>query len=38
LRFSWSSVATSILHVYERLAEGHRANLCCEDEIFASAM
>lgn len=38
LRFSWTSVATSILHVYERLAEGHRANLCCEDEIFAGAM
>jgi D-inositol-3-phosphate glycosyltransferase len=38
LRFSWTSVATSILHVYERLSEGHRANLCCEDEIFASAI
>lgn len=38
IRFSWTSVASSILHVYERLAEGHRANLCCEDEIFASAM
>ncbi len=38
LRFSWSSVASSILHVYERLAKGHRANLCCEDEIFANAM
>jgi D-inositol-3-phosphate glycosyltransferase len=38
LRFSWTSVASSILHVYERLAEGHRANLCCEDEIFANAM
>lgn len=38
LRFSWESVASSILHVYERLAEGHRANLCCQDEIFAPAM
>ena len=38
LRFSWTSVASSILHVYERLAEGDRANLCCEDEIFANAM
>jgi glycosyltransferase involved in cell wall biosynthesis len=37
-RFSWSEVASSILHVYERLAGGHRANLCCDDEIFASAM
>lgn len=38
LRFSWHSVASSIFHVYERLAEGHRANLCCEDEIFATAI
>ncbi len=38
LRFSWQTVASSILHVYERLAEGHRANLCCEDEIFATAI
>ncbi|MCO5222524.1 MAG: glycosyltransferase [Thermomicrobiales bacterium] len=37
-RFSWPAVANSILHVYERLAEGHRANLCCEDEIFAGAV
>lgn len=37
-RFSWSAVASSILHVYERLAEGHRANLCCDDEIFATAI
>ena len=38
LRFSWQAVASSIFHVYERLAEGHRANLCCEDEIFAAAI
>ncbi len=38
LRFSWTSVASSILHVYEQLATGHRANLCCDDEIFANAM
>lgn len=38
IRFSWDSVASSIVHVYERLAEGYRANLCCEDEIFATAM
>ncbi len=38
LRFSWSSVASSILHVYEQLAKGHRANLCCDDGIFANAM
>jgi D-inositol-3-phosphate glycosyltransferase len=33
-RYSWESVAQQVLHVYARLAEGHRANLCCEDEIF----
>lgn len=33
-RFSWPVVAEQVLHVYSRLAEGHRANLCCEDEIF----
>lgn len=38
LRFSWEAVASSIEHVYERLAEGHRANLCCDDEIFAKAI
>lgn len=37
-RFSWTAVASSILHVYERLAEGHREGLCCEDEIFAKAI
>jgi D-inositol-3-phosphate glycosyltransferase len=34
-RFAWPSVASSILHIYERLAEGYRANLCCDEEIFA---
>jgi D-inositol-3-phosphate glycosyltransferase len=33
-RFSWDTVAQQVLHVYARLADGHRANLCCEDEIF----
>jgi D-inositol-3-phosphate glycosyltransferase len=37
-RFSWSVVASSIMHVYERLAEGQRANLCCQDEIFKTAI
>lgn len=37
-RFSWNAVATSVVHLYERLSEGHRANLCCEDEIFAAAI
>ncbi len=34
-RFAWPNVATSILRVYQRLAEGFRGDLCCEDEIFA---
>jgi D-inositol-3-phosphate glycosyltransferase len=34
-RFAWESVASSMMHVYRRLAEGHRANLCCAEEIFA---
>ncbi|HET9660529.1 MAG TPA: glycosyltransferase [Thermomicrobiales bacterium] len=38
LRFSWEAVATSVVHVYERLADGHRANLCGDEEIFASAI
>jgi D-inositol-3-phosphate glycosyltransferase len=34
-RFAWPTVAASILHVYRRLAEGQRANLCCDEEIYA---
>ncbi len=34
-RFAWASVAESVLHVYHRLSTGHRANLCCPQEIFA---
>lgn len=34
-RFAWESIAESVLHLYQRLAEGHRLNLCCEEEIFA---
>jgi D-inositol-3-phosphate glycosyltransferase len=36
-RFAWPAVAESMHHVYRRLAEGHRARLCCDDEIFANA-
>lgn len=38
LRFSWVSVATSILRVYERLVAGRRSSSYCEDEIFSNAM
>ncbi|MDQ3781273.1 MAG: glycosyltransferase [Chloroflexota bacterium] len=34
-RFAWPSVAASIMHVYQRLADGHRANLCCEEDLYA---
>jgi len=34
-RFSWPSVAASIAHVYARLADGHRGNLCDGAPIFA---
>jgi D-inositol-3-phosphate glycosyltransferase len=34
-RFSWPSVASSMLHVYKRLANGYRGDLCCDDEIYA---
>jgi D-inositol-3-phosphate glycosyltransferase len=34
-RFSWPAVAANILHVYKRLADGYRGDLCCDDEIFA---
>jgi D-inositol-3-phosphate glycosyltransferase len=34
-RFSWPAVASNILYVYKRLAEGYRGDLCCDEEIFA---
>ncbi|CAN5759768.1 glycosyltransferase [soil metagenome] len=34
-KFSWKAVASSVIHVYQRLAEGQRANLCCDEEIYA---
>lgn len=34
-RFAWPTVAASMLHVYQRLAAGYRANLCHEEEIYA---
>jgi D-inositol-3-phosphate glycosyltransferase len=33
-RFAWPTVAAAIEHVYRRLAAGHRAHLCHDDEIF----
>lgn len=34
-RFAWPAVASQICHVYQQLADGHRANLCREEEIYA---
>jgi len=34
-RFSWEAIAQSVRHVYHQLASGHRANLCCDEEIYA---
>ncbi len=34
-RFAWPAVAASVLHIYERLSAGYRANLCQEEEIYA---
>lgn len=34
-RFSWPNVASSVMTVYQRLADGQREDLCCEEEIFA---
>ncbi|MDQ3045754.1 MAG: glycosyltransferase [Chloroflexota bacterium] len=33
--FAWPAVALAIHHIYQRLADGHRANLCCDEEIYA---
>ena len=33
-RYDWSNVARQVKHVYRRLAEGHRAQLCAGSDIF----
>lgn len=35
-RYDWTSIAQQVMHVYRRLAAGHRAHLCASDEIFAA--
>jgi D-inositol-3-phosphate glycosyltransferase len=35
LRYDWSNIAQQVMHVYRRLAEGHRAHLCSGYDIFA---
>lgn len=34
-RFSWPVVASAMLGVYRRLTAGNRADLCCDEDIFA---
>jgi D-inositol-3-phosphate glycosyltransferase len=36
IRFSWHTVGSAVLNLYERLVEGERENLCCYGEIYAS--
>ena len=32
--YAWRNVARQVNHVYRRLAEGHRAQLCAGSNIF----
>jgi len=34
-RFSWPVVARTMNGVYQRLAAGHRVDLCCDEDLFA---
>lgn len=34
-RYDWSSIARQVMHVYGRLAEGHRAHFCSGYDVFA---
>ncbi|HUG16055.1 MAG TPA: glycosyltransferase [Thermomicrobiales bacterium] len=36
IRFSWQTIGPAMLNLYERLAEGHRENLCCLGDVYAS--
>ncbi|MBW3632249.1 MAG: glycosyltransferase, partial [Chloroflexi bacterium] len=33
-RYDWPNVANQVMHVYGRLAEGYRAQLCAGSDIF----
>jgi D-inositol-3-phosphate glycosyltransferase len=33
--YAWPAIATQIAHIFQRLADGQRANLCCEEEFYA---
>jgi D-inositol-3-phosphate glycosyltransferase len=34
-RYDWPHIASQVMHVYRRLAAGHRAHLCASDDVFA---
>ncbi|MDF3041890.1 MAG: glycosyl transferase group 1 [Thermomicrobiales bacterium] len=34
-RYDWSNIARQVMHVYRRLATGHRAHLCSGYDVFA---
>lgn len=36
IRFSWHTVGSAVVNLYERLADGQRGDLCCFSEIYAS--
>ncbi len=35
-RYDWSAIAADVMHVYRRLASGHRAHLCAGRDLFAA--
>jgi D-inositol-3-phosphate glycosyltransferase len=34
-RFAWPLVASQMVHVYQRLADGNSVDLCCADDLYA---
>ncbi len=34
-RYDWPNIAGQVIHVYSRLAAGHRAHLCAGNDVFA---
>ncbi len=35
-RYDWPQIAQQVIHVYRRLAAGHRAHLCAGNDLFAA--
>lgn len=34
VRYDWPNIARQVMHVYNRLADGHRAHLCAGSDVF----